>query len=138
MENDNKLYIPIQINGGELSPTVAKVELKDRELYLCTSNMKIYAKDKTGTRAPLNANKADAAEKIIGGNFKLFSNPSMQSIIGKFYVDEFGLSGDGTKGTYPVISYFNINQLKSMVLDKHMYGTTLPKDGEEGQLFFKI
>lgn len=136
MTNDNKLYIPIQINGG-VNPPVG-IDLKDRELYLCTRDMKIYAKDKDGRKKPINAALASEAEKIIGENFKLFSNPDEQSIIGKFYVNEVGLYGDGTKGTYPIIRHFNIQQLKSMVLDKHMYGTSLPEDGIQGQLFFKI
>lgn len=133
-DNQNKLYIPIQINGGESTPT----DLLDRELYLCTSDMKIYANDKNGKIAPLNANEADEAKKIIGDNFKLFSNSITQSIIGKFYIEESGLVGDNTKATYPIISHFNIDQLKSMKLDKNMYGSALPKDGTEGQLFFKI
>ena len=138
MVHDNKLYIPIQINGGELNPNNAKVDLKDRELYLCTADMKIYAKNEAGKIVQLNANKADVAEEITGDNFKLFSNSNIESIIGGFDIHKSGLSGNTAKNTYPIISHFNIDKLKSIVLDKKMYGSALPKDGTEGQLFFKI
>lgn len=132
MTNDNKLYIPIQINGGEDIPD----NLLDRELYLCTTDMKIYVKSSEDAYPkPINAAQSDI---IKGDYFELYSATGNQSTIGKFYVDESGLKGDNIKGIYPTISDFNINQLKSMVLNADMYGTTLPEDGTEGQLFFKI
>ena len=146
-DSNGILNIPIQINGGEKTPEIN--ELKDRELYLDkTNDILKYGKNNENSVVPTNV-KVDTSvnsENIVssdGGKRFSLKSKSNEGRIADFSIYEHELIGQtGEYSNYPKISNTHLNNIRTMVLgygnDAKMFGTELPKSGQEGQLFFLI
>lgn len=157
-ENENILYVPIQINGGNILPISdgqnSFTELKERELYVClnTANGTLDGKLYVGTGAgkepiPVKVETAEKAETIGGYNYPFYlttNSENSQLRIAGFKFDENGFIGESDStgdGKTPTISTLNLSDLKKLKIDinnPNICGTALPSGGEVGQIFFKI
>ena len=143
--NDNILYIPIQINGGNNIPSA----LKDRELFVrFNSNegqidglLYVGKENSTDGYIPVAVKYAEESGMIShpDGNFLLSSDrtgENVHSYIAGFQINQNQLLG--SQDETPKISNLDLSELHSLNITKDMYGDTLPSTGTVGQIFFKL
>lgn len=146
--DENILYVPIQINGGETIPQELQNAL-ERELYIRFDTNGNYdgmlyvgKKINDETRyIPVMVDKALSAQSIGDINSEFFLSTASQHEglrFAGFKVDYDGLKSLGDESPTPVIEKLNMSQLRKLTITEDMYGVNLPSTGEQGQLFFKL
>ena len=138
---NNILFVPIQINGGNGLPS----NLLDRELYIKFDTQSgaidglLYV-GKEGSYIPVAVEYSKETGLIKHDDDYFFlskhSDEGQHSRIASFQINEAQLLGYDDK--IPTISNLKISDLHKLSITKEMYGKTTPSTGTPGQIFFKL
>ena len=124
---DGVLKVPVRINGGGSNPT----SLKERELYVKTDTGVLYY-GKSGNKV--------GNVGITGSDANLYSFNGSTAKFGGLSASKEGsvykLDPTPTVNPYNVI--INGVKLGALVLDNANYGSNLPTNPVEGQVYFYV
>lgn len=155
--SDNKLFVPIQING-ELSKAtnIKTLTLLERELYIDNegnlyygnvggSPLKVKAKSAEISDVATNVGNSGSFVQVTQSAQEMFAgilhilNDSSDTVLKKRSGNSGSVKLEGLIFDSGVVNASNITDLKYVTLNSNMWGTNLPtSDLVDGRLFFQV
>lgn len=126
------LNVPIQLNRGNVSPSINS--LYEGEPYFNLSTNSLYIKSNSKIDVNITGQSNSTATLKSKNNLFNFDINQNSCLIGGFTISENSWNASITTN----INNIRIGNLGTTILSSEMYGKTFPSNPSNGQLFFKL